>query len=543
MYKLEITSKKNTAVILALIILSSIFLKLYTIDFSEAEIQDTWVYVLRGIAFSNGDYAESPVKPAGYPLFLSFFFNFFDSENFVDYVNIARIICIVISSVTVFPLYYLSRHFFDKKMSLFLPILFAFQPQLNFNAGQAVSEPLFLLILIISYYFLIKKDSKYSPYISFVLLGVLLWVRTSALLFIIPFMICNYLINRDSKKLILCCILFALIISPILIVRDEQYGSPIYFPFSIGEEDEFRSVPNSFDLEWIKTTLSHLSVAFGTMSLPYLIFLFPIGIIFSLRLSKTNKNFLYNWILLIFTFVPMLLQYNFGTSARPLYHIYPFLMIFATIPIQILLENKISFLNIKQKKIILVLIIIFIILSSALIAYGIDGYGYGKKDKMKNDEVKEYSKYILDELEGGLFWSKGLSISWVSLTMIENSNGEFKNYKLDKKDTRVHDGLASYYPESLIELYPNKLNIYAKSNSNSIDTFIENSNNLNIKYLSIGDRNELIFFDDVYENEENYPYLKKIFDSKNDGFKKFKIKLFEINYKLYYELVGSNIKN
>jgi len=200
-------------------------------------------------------------------------------------------------------------------------------------------------------------------------------------------------------------------------------------------------------------------------------------------------------------------------------------------------------LNIKQKKIILVLIIIFIILSSALIAYGIDGYGYGKKDKMKNDEVKEYSKYILDELEGGLFWSKGLSISWVSLTMIENSNGEFKNYKLDKKDTRVHDGLASYYPESLIELYPNKLNIYAKSNSNSIDTFIENSNNLNIKYLSIGDRNELIFFDDVYENEENYPYLKKIFDSKNDGFKKFKIKLFEINYKLYYELVGSNIKN
>ena len=84
LYKLEITSKKNTAVILALIILSSIFLKLYTIDFSEAEIQDTWVYVLRGIAFSNGDYAESPVKPAGYPLFLSFFFNFFDSENFVD---------------------------------------------------------------------------------------------------------------------------------------------------------------------------------------------------------------------------------------------------------------------------------------------------------------------------------------------------------------------------------------------------------------------------------------------------------------------------
>ncbi len=78
MYKLELESKKSLVLVLAIIIISSFFLKLYTIDFSVSEIQDTWIYVLRGIAFSNGDYAESPIKPSGYPLILSFFFKIFE---------------------------------------------------------------------------------------------------------------------------------------------------------------------------------------------------------------------------------------------------------------------------------------------------------------------------------------------------------------------------------------------------------------------------------------------------------------------------------
>jgi len=35
---------------------------------------------------------------------------------------------------------------------------------------------------------------------------------------------------------------------------------------------------------------------------------------------------------------------------------------------------------------------------------------------------------------------------------------------------------------------------------------------------------------DVYDNEEKYPYLEKVFDSEESGYKKFKAKLFKIDY-------------
>ena len=155
-------STKNIVFLLIIIGIISLGLKLYTIDFSVSEIQDTWIYVLRGIAFSNGDYAESPIKPSGYPLILSFFFKIFEPENFVDYVNIARVLNIIISSATIFPLYLLGRHFLDKKFSLLLSFFFAFQPQLNFNVGLGISEPIFLLFLILSYHFLLKSNSKFT---------------------------------------------------------------------------------------------------------------------------------------------------------------------------------------------------------------------------------------------------------------------------------------------------------------------------------------------------------------------------------------------
>ena len=44
------------------------------------------------------------------------------------------------------------------------------------------------------------------------------------------------------------------------------------------------------------------------------------------------------------------------------------------------------------------------------------------------------------------------------------------------------------------------------------------------------------FIDDIYHQEEKYPYLKKIFDSSNQGFEKLKIKVFEIDYKKFHIL-------
>ena len=42
-----------------------------------------------------------------------------------------------------------------------------------------------------------------------------------------------------------------------------------------------------------------------------------------------------------------------------------------------------------------------------------------------------------------------------------------------------------------------------------------------------------IFLSDLYSNEENYPYMIKVFDSNDLGYKKFKVKVFEIDYEKY----------
>jgi len=539
LYKLDFESNKQIYLILILIIVCSLSLKLYTIDFSVHEVQDTWLYALRGIANSNGDFAESPIKPPGYPLFLSLFFNFLDSENFIDYVNVGRILAIITSSAIIFPIYFLGKHFFDKKFALLLPLFFAFQPQLNFNAGQALSEPYFLIVLITSLYFLFNTNSKYSTYVSFILLGLLFWIRFSGLLFVAPFIISHFLIHRDLKKLVICCFLFLLIISPILVSRDEQYDNPLFFPISVGDEKEFKSIPDRFDPNWFQTSFGNLFYALGIMSVPFLIFLFPIGMLLSIKTSENKKNFASIWILLILTFIPMLIQYFIGTSARPLYHIYPFLMIFSIIPIVFFYKYKINFLNFAKKKKFLILLIIFLILSSILVTVGIDNLGYGKKDTLKIQEIHTYAKDILT-LKGELFWSKGESISWVSLTMIEESDGNFKNYKIPKTLQRFHDGLEVYYPISLGEIYPNELNIHTKTNANTIDAFIANADDLNIKYLSVGPKNDISFFDDVYANEQDYPYLKIIFDSKKSGFEKYEVKLFEINYDIFSKFINNS---
>jgi len=44
------------------------------------------------------------------------------------------------------------------------------------------------------------------------------------------------------------------------------------------------------------------------------------------------------------------------------------------------------------------------------------------------------------------------------------------------------------------------------------------------------------YLDEIYENEDKFPYLTKVFDTENEGFEKLKAKVFEIDYKKFYQL-------
>ena len=67
---------------------------------------------------------------------------------------------------------------------------------------------------------------------------------------------------------------------------------------------------------------------------------------------------------------------------------------------------------------------------------------------------------------------------------------------------------------------------------------ISNGQNYNLKFIisNYSSEGPQIFLDDIYHNENEYPYLIKKFDSKEFGFKKLNFKVFEIDYKLFNEI-------
>ena len=63
----------------------------------------------------------------------------------------------------------------------------------------------------------------------------------------------------------------------------------------------------------------------------------------------------------------------------------------------------------------------------------------------------------------------------------------------------------------------------------SINDFFKKVHSNKINYISIGDKNDFKFLDEIYLNEEKFPYLQKIYDSQNNGYQKYNVKLFKIN--------------
>ena len=210
----------------------SLGLKLYTVDFTVLPSEDTFGYVLRGMAHNNGDFTEHPRKTLGWSIFISPFFHMTDSNNFLDYVNIARVLGLMISLIAIVPMYLLSRKFFDAKYSICAVGLFAFEPHLNHVSGLGMTEPLYILAIILSLYFILNKNSNYS-YLSFLTIGLLWWIRWNGIVMLLIASIIFFTNFKRTPKLFLkyfaCLAICLIVVSPMLIERNDQYGSPLFF--------------------------------------------------------------------------------------------------------------------------------------------------------------------------------------------------------------------------------------------------------------------------------------------------------------------------
>ena len=121
----------------------------------------------------------------GWPTFLSIFFYFFNSDNFLHYMDLQRYITIIISVITIIPVYILCRRFCGNGLSLLGTVFFVFQPRIIENSLLGITEPLFIL-LAVSCLVLFLQDSLKLKYVSFAFLALACLVRYEGIVLILP---------------------------------------------------------------------------------------------------------------------------------------------------------------------------------------------------------------------------------------------------------------------------------------------------------------------------------------------------------------------
>ena len=222
---------KYVILLLALILVISLGFKLIVSDFSIPVNSDNLDYTLFAIAHTNGDFSQSSHRGMGWSMFTSIFFGFIDSDNLLDYSVTIKSLSIIVGLSTIPVIYLIGRKFFDQRYSLFAAGLFAFEPHLNYNSTLGLTEPIFILAVVGSFYFILNQNTRLFL-ISSILAGVAYWIKINGLWVFIVISIIYFVIKKKSWKLVatygIGLGIFLLIISPVLYERNNEFGDPFY---------------------------------------------------------------------------------------------------------------------------------------------------------------------------------------------------------------------------------------------------------------------------------------------------------------------------
>ena len=535
-------SRSNVVLYLILIVIISLGLKLYLVDFSLPVNSDNLSYVLNGIAHSNGDFDHSPSRSMGWSLFLSPFFSLMNSNDFLDYSNVAKIISIGVSTTTIFLIYKVGRKFFDERYSLVAACLFAFLPQLNYNSVMALSEPLFIFSILASFYFLLNDKSKFIiPALAFV--GFSYWIRLNGIIFFLIISLIYILTFKKSRIFLrnygIGLVIFLIIISPILLQKYEQFGDPFYSSYqdkmfsnnyeelisnlSLNTEASASSyIENNGILDFMYTFfisgIFNSMIMLSKLSFPYIFILIPFGILFSFRAFDQKSQYTKaNWIFILSSILFMSFILSVVPEKRFLLFLMPFLVLFSVIPIHRVTEYGLSTFSLSrnQKNAFLVIVIIIVIILSGLFTLR-----YEKLDPGLENEKMDFAQYALENLHGNTLRDFGGGTDYINSVILLDYNN-FQDFKISSLADDTERSKLAYQEIGV--------------SASNIEDLILKGEPLNLNYL-ISNQHDTFYYpfvDQVYHNEEQYPYLIKIFDSHEHGYEKLKIKVFEIDYEKF----------
>lgn len=460
----------------------------------------------------------------GWPVFLSIIFSLFNSENFLQLTHLQRFTSVLISILTVIPVYLLCNKFVDKKFAIIGSSLFILDPRIILNSNLGITEPLYILLGVTSLVLFLSK--RYSLIIlSFVALGLCSIIRYEGFLFFFPLLIIFFMRFRKNENIIQKTLLiigiFSLTIFPMAYVMNDaigndgiiypifgsgidwvtskiiegqsDYDDPIY-----GEEIEGNRISSFLGLG-VTNTIKFL----GWIIIPTFVLFIPTGIILFLK----NRDYKTYTLILFSLPVLMITLYAYGRGieeTRYLYIMLPILCVVSSLTIKKISEK------IQKENIILFAIIIGVLIASIVF--------------LDNKKI--------------------------------NQEHEMELYNIAKDIANIANGINHYSPESkyihiaeisnkwpVIPLPPKEENYnqsfeikkISPTGYFSLNEYIENAKDKGLTHIVIKKDNNIEILNNIFNNEEEYPFLVKKYDSLENGFN-FQIIMYEINYEKFKEI-------
>lgn len=432
----------------------------------------------------------------GWPIFNSLIFSIFQIETVSTLMDVQRLTSVIFSTLTIIPIYFICKKFVSSKFALLGVVIFAFEPRLIINSLIGVTDPLYIFLGTSALALFLQSNQKFIL-LSFILSSFAILVRGEGLFFFITLSIMFFVKFHHKKKFlisryVLIFSIFLLIVIPMSLYRVDVDGNDGIFLRTTSSLENISAKTSNTNDDGFNTFLANTFELFikylGWVSLPIFIFFIPVGI-FLIFKNRTFENHTVILSMAIMS-LPALVAYSVPAfDTRYLYFLFPMFCVLSVITTHRLLNQN------QNQNLIIFLIIIAIFFTSLLF------FDYLKPNYNFENESYEIAQYIVE-----------------SATGINDYSGS-------------HYILTSQIPETLPITSSVESKIFVLSSDfSSMDEFFSISNSENVSHFVV-DKNlsKDSFLYGVFENESNYPFLEKEFDSAERGFD-YQVKIFRINY-------------
>ena len=543
-----INSKKNIILYLGLILTLGLSLRFYYLPYDVPIATDgfySFVYAAKTVFEGNLPVGYGTTN-SGWANFLALFFSLSDTSDPFYLMQIQRSLSVILSSLTIIPAFFIFRKFVNIRWALFGCLLLIIEPRLLMSSLEGLNYQLFFLLFVLVIALFLTK-TKLTLFLSFGCIACATLVRYEGLLLLIPLSTMYFLKFKDKKsvvKFLGMIFIVIIILAPISVLRIQATENLCYetsfgvrcgsdgfthnilvgqrflshtLNAALGQEvsetaiylfNENNEKTDNYAVLFVNkiiVSFSALLKFIGLALIPYFAFFVLYNIILRIKNKKSIKL---DWDkkMIVFTasimFLPALYAYMRGIEEiRYVLIIIPLVCI-----LSISWTNSISEKISKNLGVIIILMVLVLISSIIFIEFE------------KRDSIHDRESFLISQ-------------KIVELTNITNSFHQSGYVK-----TAVLSSSWPVLPEASQNGKP--IHVFQKVSTNDYDDlaeFIIDSRKYDLRYLVVDEDNEL--FAALRINPTVYPYLIKIFDSDEVGYKNH-FMIYEIDYKL----VGDNDK-